>query len=362
MIYALQLVRRALGQAAARRASCWSAPRRTPGSCRGPTGTSSTAAGPATHSPRRWSARQRAPRAGGALRRRRGRVGARAQRARRPRAPRRSICTPTATSRRSCTSRRGFTQRPYISQKTVDEDSRIPRMEGKDVFKHAVTKLPKSVLRCCSRAGVKLEDVDSSSPTRPTSASTTRFANRSAVPAEKVPTNIARVGNTSAATIPILYDEIAPRGQSQRRHADLLPRARRRPPLGQRALPRVVVVKREYRAERFSAEAAKARRPRRGLGWSSQLASIDGLSGRRVSLQTRARRYTSSSTTKSPRPPRLRGLRAKSSVVSPLRHALTRVGVIAVLLGRRMTREVGQSGVSTTLSSPWWASTARLQK
>ncbi len=33
------------------------------------------------------------------------------------------------------------------------------------------------------------------------------------MPAEKVPTNIARVGNTSAATIPILYDEIVRSGR-----------------------------------------------------------------------------------------------------------------------------------------------------
>src|SRR5258706_6600123 len=41
----------------------------------------------------------------------------------------------------------GFRKRPFISQETIDHDLYIPRMDGKDVFKHAVTKLPKSVLR-----------------------------------------------------------------------------------------------------------------------------------------------------------------------------------------------------------------------
>ncbi|HKQ69774.1 MAG TPA: 3-oxoacyl-[acyl-carrier-protein] synthase III C-terminal domain-containing protein, partial [Polyangiaceae bacterium] len=106
----------------------------------------------------------------------------------------------------------GFRTRPFISQKTVDEDLFIPRMEGKDVFKHAVTKLPKSVARCCSRAGIKLEDVDLFVAHQANQRINDAVRDALGVPAEKVPTNIARVGNTSAATIPILYDEIVQQG------------------------------------------------------------------------------------------------------------------------------------------------------
>ncbi len=107
----------------------------------------------------------------------------------------------------------GFRTRPFISKKTVDEDLFIPRMEGKDVFKHAVTKLPKSVLRCCSRAGVKLEDVDLFVAHQANQRINESVREALGVPIEKVPSNIARVGNTSAATIPILYDEIVRSGQ-----------------------------------------------------------------------------------------------------------------------------------------------------
>jgi 3-oxoacyl-[acyl-carrier-protein] synthase-3 len=109
----------------------------------------------------------------------------------------------------------GFRTRPFISQRTVDEDLWIPRMEGRDVFKHAVTKLPKSVLRSCDRAGVKLEDVDLFVAHQANQRINEAVRESLGIPAEKVPSNIARVGNTSAATIPILYDEVVRAGQVQ---------------------------------------------------------------------------------------------------------------------------------------------------
>jgi 3-oxoacyl-[acyl-carrier-protein] synthase-3 len=107
----------------------------------------------------------------------------------------------------------GFRTRPFISQKTVDGDLFVPRMEGRDVFKHAVTKLPKSVARCCARAGVKLEDVDLFVAHQANQRINEAVREALGVPTEKVPTNIAKVGNTSAATIPILYDEIVRAGR-----------------------------------------------------------------------------------------------------------------------------------------------------
>jgi 3-oxoacyl-[acyl-carrier-protein] synthase-3 len=107
----------------------------------------------------------------------------------------------------------GFRTRPFISQKTIDEALFIPHMDGRDVFKHAVTKLPKSVNRCCTRAGVKLEDIDLFVAHQANQRINDAVRQALGVPAEKVPTNIARVGNTSAATIPILFDEIVRAGR-----------------------------------------------------------------------------------------------------------------------------------------------------
>lgn len=102
----------------------------------------------------------------------------------------------------------GFRDRPFISQKTIEDDLFIPRMEGRDVFKHAVTKLPKSVRRCCEQANVRLEDVDLFIAHQANARINEAVREALGVPAEKVPSNIHRVGNTSAATIPILFDEL----------------------------------------------------------------------------------------------------------------------------------------------------------
>lgn len=102
----------------------------------------------------------------------------------------------------------GFRSRPFVSQTTVEEDLWIPRMDGRDVFRQAVTLLPKSVKRVCQRAGVQLSDVDWFIAHQANQRINDAVRERLGVPAEKVPSNIARTGNTSAATIPILVDEM----------------------------------------------------------------------------------------------------------------------------------------------------------
>lgn len=110
----------------------------------------------------------------------------------------------------------GFRTRPFISERTVDEDLWIPRMDGRDIFRHAVTKLPQSVRRVCERAGVRVEDVDLFVAHQANMRINEAVRQALDVPKEKVPSNIERVGNTSAATIPILLDEIVRDGQVEK--------------------------------------------------------------------------------------------------------------------------------------------------
>jgi 3-oxoacyl-[acyl-carrier-protein] synthase III len=102
----------------------------------------------------------------------------------------------------------GFRTRPFISQTTVDEDRMIPVMDGRDVFRHAVEKLPRSVHAVCNQAKVKLEQIDWFIAHQANQRINELIRERLDVPPEKVPSNIERYGNTSAATIPILLDEM----------------------------------------------------------------------------------------------------------------------------------------------------------
>jgi len=110
----------------------------------------------------------------------------------------------------------GFRTRPFISQRTVEEDLWIPRMDGRDVFRHAVTLLPPSVNRACAKAGVRLDQVDWFVAHQANDRINEAVRERLGVPREKVPSNIACYGNTSTATIPILLDEMLRDGRLQK--------------------------------------------------------------------------------------------------------------------------------------------------
>jgi len=109
----------------------------------------------------------------------------------------------------------GFTRRPHWAPWMLDEELHIPRMEGRDLFKNAVTKLPAVVLELCARHGVTLDQVDWFVAHQANDRINSVVRDALGVPASKVPSNIARYGNTSGATIPILVDELTEQGALQ---------------------------------------------------------------------------------------------------------------------------------------------------
>jgi 3-oxoacyl-[acyl-carrier-protein] synthase-3 len=102
----------------------------------------------------------------------------------------------------------GFTRRPHWSPEMVEQEMHIPRMEGRDLFRNAVTKLPEVVRDLCARHDVTLDQVDWFLAHQANDRINGKVRDALGVPATKVPSNIARYGNTSGATIPILVDEL----------------------------------------------------------------------------------------------------------------------------------------------------------
>ncbi len=109
--------------------------------------------------------------------------------------------------------RSGFNHRPYATKEMLDDDLHIPDMRGKDLFKHAVTKLPQSVRALCEKSNVKLDEVDLFVAHQANDRINGAVRDALKVSADKVPSNIARYGNTSSATIPILLDELNEQGR-----------------------------------------------------------------------------------------------------------------------------------------------------
>ena len=107
----------------------------------------------------------------------------------------------------------GFRRRPYWSSTMFSEEMHIPRMEGRDLFKTAVTRLPEVVREVCARHHVTLDEVDWFLAHQANDRINGAVQNALGVPESKVPSNIARYGNTSGGTIPILFDELRESGQ-----------------------------------------------------------------------------------------------------------------------------------------------------
>lgn len=107
----------------------------------------------------------------------------------------------------------GFTKRPYARRDDIDNDLHIPRMRGKELFKQAVTKLPECVRSLCAKHDTKLEDIDLFVAHQANDRINGAVRDALGLPKEKVPSNIAKLGNTSAATIPILLDELNEQGR-----------------------------------------------------------------------------------------------------------------------------------------------------
>jgi 3-oxoacyl-[acyl-carrier-protein] synthase-3 len=109
----------------------------------------------------------------------------------------------------------GFTP-TRISEELIRERRHFPRMDGKFVFKHAVTRMPEVLLATLNAASVKKEDVDLFLFHQANLRINEYVAQSLEIPAHKLRSNIQRYGNCSAASIPMLLDEAAREGAIQK--------------------------------------------------------------------------------------------------------------------------------------------------
>jgi 3-oxoacyl-[acyl-carrier-protein] synthase-3 len=101
----------------------------------------------------------------------------------------------------------GFRRRPFVTKEQLDRAEPIPVMEGREVFKQAVSKMPEAVRAVCAAAGVEVSDIDLLLIHQANLRIVEAVGKQLGLPPEKVPHNIERYGNTTAGTLPILYHE-----------------------------------------------------------------------------------------------------------------------------------------------------------
>ncbi|MCL4467734.1 MAG: ketoacyl-ACP synthase III [Deltaproteobacteria bacterium] len=98
---------------------------------------------------------------------------------------------------------------PRLTHEMLDQGRHYPKMNGKNVYKHAVTRMPEVIMEALNANGYKVSDIDLLVPHQANMRINEYVAGTLGIAPEKVVHNIQKYGNTTAATIPLcFYDAI----------------------------------------------------------------------------------------------------------------------------------------------------------
>ncbi len=100
-----------------------------------------------------------------------------------------------------------------ITAANIDSRLNTIHMEGKETFKHAVTRMCQASEKALEMAGLTKEDISLVIPHQANARIITAIADRLDLPHEKAFMNVDKYGNTSAATIPVALDEANRQGR-----------------------------------------------------------------------------------------------------------------------------------------------------
>ncbi len=101
----------------------------------------------------------------------------------------------------------GCMYHPRITREHIDQGRHFLSMDGKEVFRHAVTRMPESVRAVLAKVGASPADLNLLLPHQANLRISELVQRELKLRDDQVYNNIQRYGNTTAATIPILLDE-----------------------------------------------------------------------------------------------------------------------------------------------------------
>ena len=107
----------------------------------------------------------------------------------------------------------GSCRKPMLTHEIVDEIGIYPYMNGRHVFKHAVTRFPEVIEEAIESAGIEKSEIDLVIPHQANQRITDAVRMKLGLTEEQVYSNIAKYGNTTAASIPIALSEAIEEGK-----------------------------------------------------------------------------------------------------------------------------------------------------
>jgi 3-oxoacyl-[acyl-carrier-protein] synthase-3 len=107
---------------------------------------------------------------------------------------------------------------PRLPKNALEAGGLYPRMNGREVYKHAVRKLPEIVNEALARVGLTTKDIDLFVPHQANLRISEAVQKALSLEDRQIYNNIDHYGNTTAASIPIALDECIRNGRLKRGH------------------------------------------------------------------------------------------------------------------------------------------------
>ncbi len=108
----------------------------------------------------------------------------------------------------------GSGSRPFVDRSMLEEGRSVPFMDGRAVFKLAVTQMPKVTREVVDGAGHSLDDLDLLVMHQANLRINEAAQRQLGLPNDKVFNNIQRYGNTTSATLPLAFHEARAAGKA----------------------------------------------------------------------------------------------------------------------------------------------------
>lgn len=107
----------------------------------------------------------------------------------------------------------GFKQQPWLDAAQITAGMHHPTFNGLELFRQAARRMPESVRHVVDAAGLAMDDVDVVVAHQANERILDAVRKEMGVDIDMIPSNIANYGNTTAATLPLMFHELRQDGR-----------------------------------------------------------------------------------------------------------------------------------------------------
>jgi len=111
---------------------------------------------------------------------------------------------------------------PRLTHEMIDDGRVWPKMDGRNIFKLALTRLPEITHKVLAQAGLTIDDIDMVFPHQANLRINQSYQKSLGISDDKMYNNIQKYGNTTAGSIPIALDEAIEKNLLPHKNATVL--------------------------------------------------------------------------------------------------------------------------------------------